>query len=218
MLKLLLPVLFSTLIFSPIAHADLAWQPAPASSEVGFKAVGRPAMLKINGEKGKLTGQIVLRGGALHGQLDVAMNDFTTGIDLRDRHMKETYLETGKFPNARLIFDGTTIPGIQEQGNFKVESAPFRASLELHGQRKPIEGEASISRSGAVAQVDAKFKVKLSDYGIQIPKYLGITVAEDVTIEIKASGPLRAIAASAPVTAKPVSPKRAAPAKKSSGR
>jgi hypothetical protein len=56
----------------------------------------------------------------------------------------------------------------------------FSGTLELHGKSVPINGEFSVDEKN-LAQ--AEFKIKLSDFDIKIPEYLGITVAELVTIK-----------------------------------
>lgn len=65
-------------------------------SPVGFTAVGRPSALKIKGEGAKATGALKSAGDSLEGEISANLDVFQTGISLRDHHMKEKYLETGK--------------------------------------------------------------------------------------------------------------------------
>lgn len=150
----------------------------PEASKVSFTAVGKPGFLRINGEGAKVDGTADKAAtGGLEGVFEVKIDEFVTGIDLRDEHMKKTYLETAKFPTARLKW---AVAGPSVKGE-----VPFKGTLTLHGVEKAIEGTATVSPDAAAkkALVDAAFTVKLSDFAIQIPKYLGVTVAEDVSVK-----------------------------------
>ena len=70
-----------------------------------WQATGNPGMVKIDGAGGKVTGTVERSGGKVAGTFDCQLNDFQTGIDTRDHHMREKYLETAKFPVAQLKLD-----------------------------------------------------------------------------------------------------------------
>ena len=97
MYKFLGLLLIPTLSFASV-KVDLSQAP----SGVEFLAVGKPSALKINGTGGKLAGTIEVDGTEIKGRILVKINDFSTGISLRDQHMKEKYLETEKFSDAWL--------------------------------------------------------------------------------------------------------------------
>ena len=159
----------------------------PASGKTMFKAVGRPSALKIIGEGPGPSGQVKVTEGQLRGVFIVDLNGLDTGVGLRTRHMKEKYLEVGKFPRATLILTQAALPAADVSQNFKYEKLPFLGTLSLHGVDKPVSGTADIERTGKNVKVSAGFDLKLTDYGIEIPKYVGITVAEDVTVSIESS-------------------------------
>ena len=50
----------------------------------------------------------------------------------------------------------------------------FTATLLVHGTRKPVSGQARITRSGTDVRVEASFPVNLPDFGIPEPRYLGV--------------------------------------------
>ena len=50
----------------------------------------------------------------------------------------------------------------------------------MHGKEVPVKGTFSLNDKKVA---DAEFKIKLSDYNIEIPDYLGVKVAELVTIK-----------------------------------
>jgi hypothetical protein len=55
----------------------------------------------------------------------------------------------------------------------------------LHGKEQGVKG-TYLAKDG---KIDAKFQIKLTDFGIEIPSYLGITVAE--TVDVQVALPLR---------------------------
>lgn len=151
-----------------------------ANSSIEFLAKGSPGFLKIQGTEGKLKGTLALNDSKLNGELVADLNLFKTGIDLRDQHMKEKYLETGKFPQATLKIDNQAI------NLASTEKQSLQGLLTLHGVTKPVALEAIVKKTDAKKyDVQSSFKIVLSDFGIDVPKYLGITVAEDVTVATK---------------------------------
>ena len=164
------------LVSTFIAAAVAAATPIDASkTKVEFLAVGYPSALKIRGKaKDGATGEAKLEGKQLAVTAKVKLDSLDTGIELRNRHMKEKYLETAKHPDATLVVPPTTLqPGEQ----------PFKGTLTLHGVTKPVTGTLKYEPP----QVQLAFPLTLSDFSIAIPSYLGIKVAEkvDVTAELK---------------------------------
>ena len=88
-----------------------------------------------------------------------------TGISLRDRHMRDNYLEVAKAPG----FETATLEGIQIE---KLDGkTTFNGTLVLHGERRPIPGAATLARQGAGYNVEAEFPVRVSEFNI--PKTSG---------------------------------------------
>jgi polyisoprenoid-binding protein YceI len=118
----------------------------------------------------------------LAGELDVDLKTLDTGIALRTQHMQETYLEVGKgegFEKATLssIDVGSLASGVEGQ-------KPFTAHLRLHGVTKTVTGRATLSSRGSSVRVDASFPVRISEYGVAAPRYLGVGVKDDVSVRV----------------------------------
>lgn len=64
----------------------------------------------------------------------------------------------------------------------ELKDANFTGQLTLHGVTKPVTGKVNMSDE---KEIEAGFKIKLSEYKIDIPKYLGITVADEVEVTVK---------------------------------
>ena len=58
----------------------------------------------------------------------------------------------------------------------------FRATLSLHGIAREITGTYTIE--GAQLKSNAQFEIKLSDFKIDTPVYLGVKVADVVKINV----------------------------------
>lgn len=141
--------------------------------EAKFDAIGNPGLLTISGEKGDITGKYQRTDGKLSGSFDLLLNTLQTGMDLRDKHMREKYLETGKYPKTTLTVENVVLP---KEGYFK-----FAGKLLLHGKTNAVAGDCLLKDS---VKFECKFQILLSDYGIAIPEWKGVTIGKDVALTI----------------------------------
>jgi polyisoprenoid-binding protein YceI len=128
-----------------------------------------------------VTGEVAVASGVeqpLKGELTVDLEKLQTGIGLRDRHMKENYLEVKKgqeFAEARLR-------------DIKVDAlsgkTSFRGVLMLHGEEREVSGTANIKPSGEGYRVEASFPVRISEFEIPDPTYLGVGVKDEVQVRV----------------------------------
>lgn len=157
-------------------------------SHVEFLAVGNPSAIKIRGEmtenpKDALKGEITLEDFKAKGTVTLKLDSLTTGIALRDKHMKEKYLETGKYPFARLEITDLLFPRSFIEAAFSAEGEPFKGLLTLREKTLPVVGTVSLkgTRGGFVMKFE--FKIKCSAFKIETPSFMGVTVADEVKIE-----------------------------------
>jgi polyisoprenoid-binding protein YceI len=156
----------------------------PLDSAVHFVAVGKPAMLKIKGKSGDLKGKITVDADVLTANLQLNINSLETGIDTRDSHMKEKYLEAPKYPSVDLSILQLKLPANIENLKASSNEEKFVGELFLHGVRQQISGFYQIQNvSTERVKILAKYTVNLSDYKIDIPTYIGIKVADKVEVE-----------------------------------
>jgi len=152
--------------------ASAAWT-VHGKRSASFKAVG-PGGLSIVG-----TGSDVAvkdKGDAI--SISVGLNSLKTGIDLRDNHMKEKYLETGKYPTAVLLVDRAKL-------KLPTSGADIDGRLSLHGVTKPVHVHYSASGSGKQANVAGSLRINMKEFGISVPNYLGVTVKPDVDVNVE---------------------------------
>jgi polyisoprenoid-binding protein YceI len=162
-------------------------------THVQFLAVGNPSALKIKGETpseaGAVKGQLtVTSAGQMTGTASCNLKTLDTGIETRNKHMKEKYLEVGKYPEAKLEI--TKLPANLNADDAKIEGAPFEGILDLHGMKRPVTGTANFKKSGSTVRADFEFKLKVSDYKIDLPSFMGITMADEVTVKVATEGDL----------------------------
>lgn len=183
MTKLIAIALFGLSAFAAYpAQAAEQTMTLTSGSAATFNAVGKPGFLRINGEGAVPQGTIVLDGDVrlVKADLKVPLGTLKTGIDLRDEHMKNKYLDVGKFPDATFHAADVKLPA---GGIPKEMDVP--GSLTIHGVTKQITAPVTLSRDGQTLTGETEFEVKLSDYGIDIPSFMGVTVAETVKIHCK---------------------------------
>lgn len=116
--------------------------------------------------------------GAVSGTLKVELQTLETGIGIRDRHMRNNYLEVEKGPG----FSTATIDDIRVE---KLDGkTTFTGVLTLHGQKKKVSGAADLQQRDGRIKVQAQFALKVSDFEIPAPTYLGVGVRDEIQIKV----------------------------------
>lgn len=152
---------------------------------VSFDAIGKPAMLRIHGEGGAPRGLLKVEDGNVTGSCSFDLNTLDTGIKLRNRHMREKYLDTAKHPSATFAFTKLRLPRGFGNSVKTVERLPFEGMLTLHGAQKAVSGMADLTVDYVTVFVDAEFETKVSDYQIEAPSFAGVTLADVVKVRVK---------------------------------
>jgi polyisoprenoid-binding protein YceI len=140
----------------------------------------------FDAKSGALTGNLVLdadQQGAVEGELVVDLRTLQTGIALRDNHMRDKYLEVQRGDS----FATATLGRIRLEGvdpTNLLGKATFRGVLTLHGQEREVAGTADILRSDRGVRVQAAFPLKVSDFDIASPTYLGVGVRNEVKVTV----------------------------------
>lgn len=158
--------LFSAGAWATAAQVGLA--------RVAFEGHG-PAGFRLEG----VTDALELRDAGGQWVFTVPLATLKTGIALRDRHMREKYLQTDRFPQAVLALSRDAVP-LPDEGQTRSGTAP--AELTLHGQTRPVQVAYSISRSGGRYQIAATVPLDMGAFGIEQPSYLGLTVQPEVVV------------------------------------
>ncbi|MBX3017210.1 MAG: YceI family protein [Bdellovibrionaceae bacterium] len=115
---------------------------------------------KISGKAKKEGSKIVANG------VKVDLASLSTGIKLRDEHMKDKYLEVAKHPQAELTV------GACEGGSGK-------GKLKIRGIEKDVSGKCAVRGKN----VFAEFEISLADFKIEGIRYMGAGVKDKATVK-----------------------------------
>ncbi len=154
---------------------------AISNCKVSFRTKGQPVLVTIEGEsENPCSGEYTI-DPKFRGEFIMPLDKLDTGIPLRNKHLRDNYLHTSKFPNATLVVEEAEAFSENLKTSDGKESK-FTGVLELHGQKKPTtDGLYSIKNK----KVRAKFSVLLPDHGVEQPAFMGIKVVDRVYIEVE---------------------------------
>lgn len=120
---------------------------------------------------------------AYGGSLSVDLATLDTGIELRNHHLRDRYLEVHRGEGFdRAVLSDVTLadPSVETNGG----RTSFTARLLVHGVTQSVEGDAQVSRQGDGLRVQATFPLNLPDFDIESPRYLGVGVRDRVRVRI----------------------------------
>jgi polyisoprenoid-binding protein YceI len=110
---------------------------------------------------------------------EVDLNSVDTGIGLRNRHMRENYLHTDKYPYT--YFKGKITSSQRlDDSTFTVSAA---GTIFIHGIEKPLSVQGTVKRSEEnIYRINTNFQVKLSDFNIEIPSIMFYKIDETMKL------------------------------------
>lgn len=147
---------------------------------VEFLAIGKPSAIKIRGKGDDLKSEVQWKEKQLSGKFKFNLESLDTGIGLRTNHMKEKYLETGKFKNAELELKAIAFTQDLCTESLQLMNTPFEGRFKLHGIEQAVKGEFDVKSEKGKGHTQVRFNLNITDYKIEIPVYLGIKVADQV--------------------------------------
>ncbi len=155
---------------------------------VTFLAIAQPGNLKIEGKAlapEDFQWNLTLSPQGLEGRATVKLTALKTGMQLRDTHMNKA-LETSKFPEAEFTFNKVAFPtrNLASQ-TWQENELPFEGTMKLHGVSNKISGTAKVSKTFKSLVWESEFDLKLGEYGIIPPKFMGLSVQPGVHVTVK---------------------------------
>lgn len=121
----------------------------------------------FKGKTSDVKGQAVVNGDEVSAEnIVVNLKSLKTGVELRDKHTQK-HLQTDKFPEAVLV-------------SAKGKGGKGTGKIKIKGIEKDIAGVYKVSGKNLMA----KFKLKLTDFGIEDINYMGVGVEDDVEITV----------------------------------
>lgn len=153
----------------------------------------------ITGLSGGVQGSVAFNVNdlkTLKGKVTVPVSSIKTGIETRDGHMKgANWLNAESYPD--ISFEIIKVSNIKSVADNKI-AAKVIGNYTMHGVSKEVTADATLtyldesemtkSRApGDLLGVQAKFNIKLSDYGVS-NKLIGQKVAEDIEVSVNIVG------------------------------
>ena len=132
-----------------------------------------PGGFKLEGT----TDQVSLKDDGKTVSISVPLSTLKTGIDLRDRHMREKYLEVEKYPNAVLEVAWAAVQ-LPADGQTSTQTVPGK--MTVHGKTHDVSVTYTLKRTGDTYDASGKVPLNLKDYDIILPNYLGVTVKPEI--------------------------------------
>lgn len=193
----------SCLLVSPplpaAAPATFHFDDPRGGNQVEFRS--KAPLESFEGKTSRLTGSVTLDPSdvaTMKGQLAVDLASFETGLGLRDSHMREQVLHTEQFPQALLVITSVAPEGDAQLRDGQQLRAKVGADLTLHGQTRPVavdvvatfraaSPQTAKHGPGDLLEVQARFAVKLSEFGMERPKMLVMKVADEIKLTVKAT-------------------------------
>ena len=181
--------------YIPICLAVWLGSSAPVLGEEFFIRSGEKNLVQFEskaplesfaGKTNQVHGQLDLDADSLGARMgvyiEVDLASLDTGNGLRNKHMRDSHLETARFPKA--IFRGGTIIAPSRARLEPAQEVAFEIEdeLELHGVKRILRApvEMTLSTQGGQPQLHivSRFEVKLSDHKIPRPKFLMMKLDE----------------------------------------
>ena len=112
----------------------------------------------------------------------VPIESLTTGLRLRDEHMRKYIFttSTGDVPDLRFSGGSVTCPHAPDAPSGCV----LPGELAVRGTPRPFAVALKISRKGAAFRVTGDGTVSLAEYGISAPSQLGVRTDEEVKVHL----------------------------------
>jgi polyisoprenoid-binding protein YceI len=154
------------------------------SSQVQF--VSKAPMETVTGKTRTVSGSVQLDPAALgdsivvHVEVDLASLD--TGIEMRNKHMRENHLQTATYPKA--VFEGGRLQDLSAPRltEGQTVTGSITGTLDLHGKRQPLQASLELTLQGGALHAVTHFKVKLVDYDIPRPQFLVMRLDETQSV------------------------------------
>lgn len=171
-------LLFLTLnLFAEEYHVDKS-----ATNEVKF--ISDAPIENFEGITNQIDGYLYFEDGDFlknsQFYFEVDLNSLDTGIGLRNRHMRENYLHTDKYPityyKGKIIKSDTVT-----ENEFKIVTD---GTIFIHGVEQPLTVEVTMVNKHKRFNIKCQFNVKLSDFNIKIPSIMFYKINETMDLRL----------------------------------
>ena len=116
-------------------------------------------------------------------QVSINVDALDTGVSLRNKEMRERFLQTDKFGTA--TFKSVSVVGPPSVALNQPVDVSVTGDLTLHGvtKRMTISVRVVLIPDGRI-HATSSFKIHMPDFGISVPHNLLVTVNDDVPVRL----------------------------------
>lgn len=175
------------LCLGPALHAQELDVDRSAKREIRFTS--RTQVDEFEGVTDHIDGYVLLDGTPLSAStrgegtelyLEVDLASLDTGIGLRNRHMRDNYLEVEEFPFA--TYQGS-IASVEERpgGGARVTAS---GTFTVHGVPRERDVACDVTPAGEGYRARCAFTVLLSDHDIEIPRVMFLKLANEIQVDV----------------------------------
>ena len=146
--------------------------------------------VKVRGESDALRANVLVHRGPDQLVLEeieawLPIKSLETGMGIRDNHLHNYIFKTagGQTPDLRFTGANLSCPGRGSEVECNISG-----TLTIRGVGRPFTLAAKIREQGGSVtafRVVGEGSVKLSDYGIERPSYLGVTMKDSVKLQLE---------------------------------
>lgn len=150
------------------------------TAENGYvEFVSSAPLLEFTGKSNHLRGMIDFDENLVDFYVDLTTLD--TGINLRNNHMRDSYLKTEEFPFAEFTGSLTTSYDFEEGGR---QDAVVEGSFKIHGIEKQMKIDGTLEKTGDGMHLEASWTVLLEDHDIRRPRVVFYELAQEQEVSI----------------------------------
>ena len=180
-------LLAAALLVCPIALAESKTYAVKSGQKSTAQFHAEDTYDTFDGKTNKVSGSIVADPAAATSAsvtLSVDLGTLDTGVGLRNREMRDRYLETRKFPHA--IFKSVSVAGPAAIAANSPVDIKVTGDFTLHGvtKRMTIPVRVVVIPDGDQIHATSTFNVKMPDFGIRVPKNVLVTVNDEVPVRL----------------------------------
>ena len=169
-----------------------------------FTFESKAPLEKIVGTTNKIMGHVhvnptdITKG--LMAMFEVDLASIKTGLGLRDQHMRDNFLETGKYPKTTLTVDKVTSVSHKILMDMKSIEVDAEGTLDLHGVKNKVqlknmtvtyfqESDATKGKmAGDLLIINSSFSVELPDYNIKVPQMIVLKLDKTIKVSVDLTG------------------------------
>ncbi len=126
-------------------------------------------------------GAVTWKGAAISGKITVKLETLSSGISLRDSHMREKNIHTAQYPEA--IFQPEKIEGDAKLIVGHMKQFRVIGKMSFHGVTREVASDvrATLQADGSIT-INSRLKLLLSDFGVEAPRLAFVVVEDEVTV------------------------------------